>query len=74
MLDLPVKKLRDKYYPDYEMRRDSWSITVILERYIVPKRQDLTIGDNKFFDDMKKLEAQRVIDEWLVKLSREDLQ
>ncbi|MGB8682191.1 MAG: hypothetical protein WCD12_04850 [Candidatus Binatus sp.] len=73
MLDLPVKKLRDKYYPDYEMRRDSWSITVILERYIVPKRQDLTISDNKFFDDMKKPEAQRVIDEWLVKLSREDL-
>ena len=30
------------------MRPDAWSITVILERYIVPKRQDLTIGDDRF--------------------------
>jgi hypothetical protein len=73
MLDLPIKKLCDKYYPDYEMRPHSWSITVILERYIDPKRQDLTIGDDKFFDDMKKPEAQRAIHEWLVKLSREDV-
>jgi hypothetical protein len=73
MLDLPVKKLCDKYYPDYEMRPHSWSITVILERYIDPNRQDPTIGDDKFFDDMKKPEAQRAIHEWLAKLSREDV-
>jgi hypothetical protein len=73
MLDLPVERLREKTYPDYEMHPDSWSITVILERYIVPKRQDLTIGDDKFFDDMRKPEAQRSIHEWLVKLSREDV-
>ena len=48
MLDLPVERLRERAYPDYEMRPDAWSITVILERYIVPKRQDLTIGDTDF--------------------------
>jgi hypothetical protein len=73
MLDLPVERLREKTYPDYEMHPDSWSISVILERYIVPKRQDLTIGDDKFFDDMRKPEAQRAIHEWLVKLSRENV-
>jgi hypothetical protein len=73
MFDLPVKKLCDKYYPDYEMHPDSWSITVILDRYIVSKRQDLTIGDDKFFDDMQKPEAHRAIRAWLVKLNREDV-
>ena len=33
MLDLPVERLRERTYPDYEMRPDAWSITVILERY-----------------------------------------
>ncbi|HEY9157285.1 hypothetical protein [Candidatus Binatus sp.] len=73
MLDLPVKKLREKTYPDYEMRPDAWSITVILERYIVPKRQDMTIGDGKFFDDMKKPEAQRAIHAWLDEMNREGI-
>lgn len=73
MLDLPVERLREKTYPDYEMHPDAWSITVILERYIEPKRQDMRIGDDKFFDDMRKPEAQRAIHEWLVKLSREDV-
>ena len=71
MLDLPVKKLCDKYYPDYEMRPHAWSITVILERYIDPERQDLTIGNDKFFDDLKKPEARRAIHAWLVKLNSE---
>jgi hypothetical protein len=73
MLDLPIKRLCDKYYPDYEMRPDAWSITVILDRYIVSKRQDLTIGDDKFFDDMQKPEAHRAIRAWLVELNREDV-
>ncbi len=73
MLNLPVKKLCDKYYPDYEMHPDAWSITVILDRYIVPKRQDLTIGDDEFFDDMRKPEARRAIRAWLVKLNAEDV-
>lgn len=54
MLDLPIERLREKTYPDYEMHPDAWSITVILERYIEPKRQDMRIGDDKFFDDMTK--------------------
>jgi hypothetical protein len=70
MLDLPVKRLCEKTYPDYEMHPDAWSITVILERYIDPKRQDLTIGDDKFFDDMKKPEAQRAIHAWLDEMNR----
>jgi hypothetical protein len=73
MLDLPIERLREKTYLDYEMRPEAWSITVILERYIEPKRQDMRIGDDKFFDDMRKPEAQRAIHEWLVKLSREDV-
>ncbi|MGB0059437.1 hypothetical protein [Candidatus Binatus sp.] len=73
MLDLPVERLRERTYPDYEMRPDAWSITVILERYIVPKRQDLTIGDDRFFDDMKKAEAQKEIRVWLDKINREDV-
>jgi len=73
MLNLPVKTLCEKTYPEYEMHPHAWSITVILERYIEPKRQDLRIGDDKFFDDMKKPEAQRAIGEWLVKLKREDV-
>src|SRR5271166_6162431 len=44
MLDLPVKSLFEKTYPDYEMHPNAWSITVILERYIDPKRHDLKIG------------------------------
>ena len=72
MLNLPLNKLCEKTYPDYEMRPDSWSITVVLDRYIMPKRQDLKIGDDKFFDDMKNPEARRAIDEWSVKLNRED--
>jgi hypothetical protein len=71
MLDLPVERLREKTYPDYEMHPDSWSITVILERYIEPKRQDLRIGDDKFFDDMKKPEAQNEIHAWLDEMNRE---
>ena len=70
ILDLPVERLCEKTYPDYEMHPDAWPITVILERYIVPKRQDLTIGD-KFFDDMKKPEAQRAIHAWLDDINRE---
>jgi hypothetical protein len=73
LLDLPIERLREKTYPDYEMHPNSWSITVILDRYIVSKRQDLTIGDDKFFDDMRKPEAQRAIHEWLVKLNREEV-
>lgn len=71
MLDLPIKRLCEKTYPDFEMRPDAWSISVILDRYIVPKHQDLIIRD-KFFDDLKKPEAQRAIHEWLVKLNREE--
>ena len=42
----------DKYLSELrEIHQDAWSITVILERYIVPKRQDPTVGDDKFFDD-----------------------
>jgi len=73
MLELPIERLREKTYPDYEMHPDSWSITVILERYIEPKRQDMRIGDDRFFDDMRKPEAQRPIHEWLAKLSREEV-
>src|SRR5260370_1917377 len=73
MLELPVKRLCDKYYPDYEMHPNSWSIIVILDRYIVSKRQELTIGDDKFFEDMKKPEAQRAIRAWLMELNREDV-
>ena len=54
------------------MHPDAWSITVILERYIVPKRQP-TVGDDKFFDDLRKPEAQRAIRAWLVKLDGEDV-
>lgn len=70
MLDLPVERLRQKVYPDYEMHPDAWSITVVLERYIEPKRQDLKIGDDKFFADMKKPEAQRAIHAWLDEMNR----
>jgi hypothetical protein len=73
MLDLSIERLREKTYPDYEMHRDSWSITVVLERYIDPKRQGLTVGDDKFFDDLRKPEAQRAIHAWLVKLNAEDV-
>jgi hypothetical protein len=73
MLDLPVTSLYQKNYPDYEMRPDSWSITMILEYYIAPNREDLTVGGDKFFHDMAKPEARRAIHEWLVKLNREDL-
>lgn len=73
MLDLPIERLCKKNYPDYEMHPDAWSITVILERYIMPKRQDLTIGDDKFFDDMKKPEAQRAIHAWLDDINREGI-
>jgi hypothetical protein len=72
MLNLPVEKLCEKNYPDYEMQPDAWSITVVLERYIVPRSQDLKIGDDKFFDDMGNPQARRAINEWLVKLNRED--
>ena len=71
MLDLPIERLREKTYPDYEMHPDSWSITVVLERYIVPKRQGLRIGDDKFFDDMKNPEAQKEIHAWLDEMNRE---
>jgi hypothetical protein len=71
MLDLPVKSLCEKTYPDYEMHPHAWSITVILERYIDPKRQDLKIGDDKFFDDLKKPEAQQAIRAWLAEMNRE---
>ena len=71
MLDLPVKSLCEKTYPDYEMHPNAWSITVVLERYIDPKRQDLKIGDDKFFDDMKRPEAQRAIHVWLDDINRE---
>jgi hypothetical protein len=70
MLDLPVKKLCDKNYPDFEMRPDGWTISVILERYVEPKRQDLTISD-RFFDDLKKPEAQQAIRAWLAEINRE---
>jgi hypothetical protein len=73
MLDLPVKSLCEKTYPDYEMHPNAWSITVILERYIDPKRQDLKIGDNKFFDDLKKLEAQQAIRAFLAEMNREEV-
>jgi hypothetical protein len=70
MLDLPIERLREKTYPDYEMHPDAWSISVILERYIVPQRQDLRIGDDKFFDDIKKPEAQKEIHAWLDEMNR----
>jgi len=70
MLNLPLKQLVEKNYPDFEMRPDAWSISVILQRYIVPKRQDLTTSD-KFFDDLKTPEAQRAIRAWLAQISRE---
>jgi hypothetical protein len=70
MLNLPVKKLCEKNYPDFEMHPDAWSISVVLDRYIVPKRRDLTIRD-KFFDDLKKPEAQRAIHAWLDDINRE---
>lgn len=72
MLDLPVKKLCEKTYPDYEMHPDAWSITVVLERYIEPKRRDLMVSD-KFFDDIRQPEARRAIHAWLVKLNSEDV-
>jgi hypothetical protein len=71
MLNLPVNQLCEKTYPEYEMHPHAWSITVVLERYIEPKRQDLRIGDDKFFDDMRKPEARRAIREWLYQLNRE---
>ncbi len=71
MLNLPFKQLCEKTYPEYEMHPHAWSITVVLERYIEPKRQDLRIGDDKFFDDMRKPEAHRAIREWLYELNRE---
>jgi hypothetical protein len=71
MLDLPVKSLCEKTYPDYEMHPNAWSITVILERYIDPERQDLKIGDDKFFDDLKKPEAQQAIRAFLAEMNRE---
>jgi hypothetical protein len=73
MLNLPVKRLCEKTYPEYEMHPHAWSITAVLERYIEPKQQDLSIGSDKFIADVKKPEAQRAIREWLMKLNREDV-
>lgn len=70
VLELPFKKLCDKNYPDWDMDPDSWSISVVLERYIEPKRQDLSISD-KFFDDLEKPEAQRAVRAWLAQMNRE---
>jgi hypothetical protein len=70
MLELPLKKLCDKNYPDWEMQPDSWSISVVLDRYVEPKRQDLSIND-RFFDDLEKPEAQRAIRAWLDRINRE---
>ena len=73
MLNLPIKRLCEKTYPEYEMHPYAWSITVILERYIEPKQQDRSIDSDKFIADVKKPEAQRAIREWLVKLNREEV-
>src|SRR5258708_7121667 len=48
MLNLPVKRLCEKTYPEYEMHPHAWSITVVLERYIEPKQQDRSIDSDKF--------------------------
>jgi hypothetical protein len=70
MLNLPVKQLCDKNYPDFEMHPDAWSITVILDRYIEPNRPDLTIGSDELIADVKKPEAQRAILAWLNEMNR----
>src|SRR6202158_5954063 len=70
MLNLPLKQLVEKNYPDFEMRPDAWSISVIIQRYIVPKRQDLTTSD-KFFDDLETPEAKQALRAWLQQINRE---
>jgi len=74
MLDLPVgRKLYEKLYPDYQMRPRAWDLTLILQHYIMPQREDLTLGFDRLLADVKKPEAQRAIRAWLVKLHREDV-
>jgi len=73
MLDLPVQIFFFKQKTAYEMHPHAWAITLVLQNYISPKREDLPIGGDGFFDDVKKPEAQRAIRAWLVKLHREDV-
>lgn len=70
MLDLPVDRLRERTYPDYEMRPHAWSVTVVLERYL-PQRGGRMIGDDRFFDDLNQPEAKRAIRWWSSELNRE---
>jgi hypothetical protein len=70
MLDLPVDRLRQRTYPDYEMRPHAWSVTVVLERYLPPGGPQM-IGDDKFFDDLNKPEAKLAIRRWSSELNRE---
>ena len=72
MLYEPVEILRKKRYPDYQMHPDKWPITKLLYSYIVPSPLIWFDDDDEFFRDVKKPEAQEVIQKWLDLLNSPD--
>lgn len=64
MLNEPVASLRKKRYPDYQLHPHQWPITEVLYRYIVSDPLD-GFEDDEFFRDVKKPEAQEMIQIWL---------
>ncbi|MDO8432541.1 MAG: hypothetical protein Q7S58_09050 [Candidatus Binatus sp.] len=64
MLNVPVDRLRKKRYPDYRMHPDTWPITEVLYRYIVPAAPVRFEGD-EFFRDVKQPDAQKIVRVWL---------
>jgi hypothetical protein len=71
MLHEPLESLREKRYPDYQLHPHKWPITEVLYRYFVSD-PPIEFDDDEFFRDVKKPQAQKMIQKWLDHLGNPD--
>ncbi len=72
VLSLDEKELQKQRYKDYQGKANSWDLSTLMYKYMVPNSSGSVIGAN-FYKDLKSDKAQKMILEILKKLESQEM-
>ena len=60
LMKLDSIELKSKRYSNYNQKGEFWNITELINRYFVPGKEGMTLGDNFFFE-VRDDEVQEIL-------------
>ena len=71
LIKLDSTQLKSKRYSNYNQKGEFWNITELINKYFVPDKKGMTLGDN-FFLEVRDKEVQDVLGKFLNDLQHDN--